>query len=115
MDNIISLLTAFGLGSIVTTGFQAWLAQKSSREDRRFCEKKEAYLGLLDALRRAAHEKQDEAYNFAFWKMRSDIVSSNAVRNAVESVVNTRDDHSSNRLAQKSLLEAIRADLGVAK
>jgi hypothetical protein len=39
MGEIVPLLTAFGLGSIVTALIQSWLAQRSKRDNRRFQEK----------------------------------------------------------------------------
>lgn len=44
--DFISLLTAFGLGSIVTAFVQAWLTKKSHLENRNFQEKKEAYVAF---------------------------------------------------------------------
>lgn len=55
MDLIITLLSAAGLGGVVgsavTSLLQAWLSRRAVFDERRFREKKEAYTGLLDALR----------------------------------------------------------------
>ncbi|MDP4033436.1 MAG: hypothetical protein Q8P60_11390 [Pseudorhodobacter sp.] len=66
--NILSLLAAFGLGSVVTALFQSWLAQRSKQGERRFREKQAAYIGLPEAYYRAAVEGTYEAAkNFALW------------------------------------------------
>jgi len=56
---MLSILTAFGLGSIVTVLVQALLAHWSRRGERSFREKKAAYPGLPDAYRRVAVEGTD--------------------------------------------------------
>lgn len=62
--NFISLLTAFGLGSIVTAFVQAWFTKKSYLENRNFQEKKEAYVGFLKAAYRQEVEKTQESALF---------------------------------------------------
>jgi hypothetical protein len=62
--NFISLLTAFGLGSIVTAFIQAWLTKKSYLENRNFQEKKEAYVGFLKAAHRSEIDKTEESALF---------------------------------------------------
>jgi hypothetical protein len=59
-----ALLTAFGLGSIVTAFVQAWLTKKSYIENRNFQEKKEAYVGFLRAAHRQEVEKTKESALF---------------------------------------------------
>jgi hypothetical protein len=111
---IIPLLTAFGLGSIVTAFVQYWLGNKSKEDERRFREKQAAYVGLLEAYHRAAVEGTDEASKlFAYWQMRCDLVGSKDVRIAIQKIVDTNDDREGRTKADNELKIAMRADLGV--
>lgn len=114
--NILSLLTAFGLGSVVTALIQSWLAQRSKQDERRFREKQVAYIGLLEAHHRAAVEGTDEAAkNFALWQMRCELVAPEVVRRAIERIVETNEDREGRTKAHEELKAAFRADLGIAK
>jgi hypothetical protein len=48
--SIIQFLSAFGLGAIVTAFVQAWFSNRAYISKRNFDEKKESYVGFLDAL-----------------------------------------------------------------
>lgn len=48
--DIIQFLTAFGLGAIVNAYIQSWLSKLSYISKRNFEEKKEAYVGFLEAM-----------------------------------------------------------------
>lgn len=116
MMQLISLITAFGLGSVVTTFIQSWLSLKAAHGERSFREKQAAYVGLLEAYHRAAVEGTDEAAKyFAYWQMRCDLVGSVKVRNAIRRVVETNDDRFERNQAHDILKDALREDLGVTK
>lgn len=116
MLQLVPLLTAFGLGSIVTALIQAWLARNSMKDERSFREKQAAYVGLLEAYHRAAVEGTDEAAkHFAYWQMRCELVGSSAVRDAIGRIVETNDDRAGRDKAHNDMNEAMRADLGVTK
>lgn len=115
MTQILSLITAFGLGSIVTAIVQSWLARKSIKDERSFREKQAAYVGLLEAYHRAAVEGTDESSKlFAYWQMRCELVASAAVRDAVRRIVETNDNRAGREKADNDMKKAMRADLGVA-
>ncbi|MBI1236352.1 MAG: hypothetical protein GC188_06680 [Alphaproteobacteria bacterium] len=112
--DIISLLTAFGLGSIVTALIQTYLNRRSKIEDRNFEERKAAYIGLLQAYHRAAVENSEEAgKEFAYWQMRCELVSPAKVRNAIQAIVDTNETPKERRIAHEALKGALRDDLGV--
>lgn len=116
--NLLSLLTAFGLGSIVTALVQAWLAQRSKTDERRFRVKQEAYVGLLEAYHRAAIESTEEAAkHFAYWQMRCDLVAPEKVRRAIERIIETNDDRTGveRSKAHDGMKDAMRADLRITK
>jgi hypothetical protein len=116
MLQIVSLLTAFGLGSIVTTIVQAWLANRSKRDERRFQEKQTAYIGLLEAYHRAAVEGTDEtSKQFAYWQMRCELVAPAPVRDAIRRIVETNDDRLARQIADQDMRQSMRADLGITR
>lgn len=116
MTQILSLITAFGLGSIVTALIQSWLARKSMKDERSFREKQAAYVGLLEAYHRAAVEGTDETSKaFAYWQMRCELVATADVRDAIRRIVATNDDRAGRERADNDMKEAMRADLGVTK
>ena len=116
--NFISLLTAFGLGSIVTALVQAWLTKKSYLENRNFQEKKEAYVGFLKADHRAAVEKTHESSLFLGHMIGiCELVGSRKVvellrRFAETNPVNNKP-HPDRPEVVKNLTKAMRKDLGV--
>ena len=112
----VPLITAFGIGSIVSTVVQMVLAQRGQKKQRSFDERKAAYIGLLEAYHRAAIENSDEAAkNFAFWQMRCEIVGPPTIRKAIADIVATNDDHSGRTIAHENLKKAIRDDLGISR
>jgi hypothetical protein len=114
--DIVSLLTAFGLGSVISVFVQSYLARKSENDERSFRERQAAYIGLLEAYHRAAVDNNDKAAeNFALWKMRCDLVAPKAVRSAIEQIVETNDDREARVKAHDKLKAALRTDLGIAK
>ncbi len=116
MTEFISLLTAFGLGSIVTALIQSWLSQRAAIADRKFAEKQSAYIGLLEAYYRAAVEGTDEAGKaFAYWQMRCELVGSAKVRDAISRIVETNEDRKGRHEADLDLKLAMRQDLGITK
>jgi hypothetical protein len=114
MDQIIPLLAAFGLGSIVTALVQSALANRTRRFDRIFSEKQVAYVGLLEACHRASVEGTDEAAkNVAYWQVRCDLVGSDAVCDAIRRMVETTDDREGRLQTDSDLRLAMRSDLKI--
>jgi len=116
MSQLIPLLTAFGLGSVVTALVQAWLTRRSQEDERRFREKQGAYVGLLEAYHRAAVEGTDDAAKaFAYWQMRCELVAPEAVRDAIRRIVETNDDRAGRDIAHADLKASMRIDLRITK
>lgn len=114
--DILPLLTAFGLGSVVTAFIQSWLAQRSKQDERSFREKQAAYVGLLEAYHRAALEgTEPAAKQFAYWQMRCELVAPQPVREAIQRIVETNDDRAEREKADREMRIAMRADLGITK
>lgn len=65
--------TAFGLRAVVSAFIQSWLAHRPYLAKRDFEEKKESYLGFLDALHRSEIDGTSEAALFVgHWQSWSD-------------------------------------------
>ncbi len=109
MTELVPLLTAFGVGSIVAVLIQAWLAQRSRRDERAFREKQAAYVGLLEACHRVAIERTDEAAKaFAYWQKRCELVAPEPVRDALRRIVETNADRIGRDRAHNDLKETMR-------
>lgn len=51
MEWLLPLIGGLGIGSLATKVVEIWLSNKKSLESRIYQEKREAYLGLIDAIR----------------------------------------------------------------
>ena len=113
-ENVITLLAAFGLGSVVTALVSAWLNSKQQLAERRFEEKKAAYIGLLEAYHKAAVEPSEaNSKAFAYWQMRCELVGSTRVIMATNEIVATTDAPEARHQAHEALKSAMRKDLGI--
>lgn len=111
---IIPLLTAFGLGSIVTAVVQSFIKRREWIETRNFRERKEAYIGLLEAYHKAAVSPSNEAAKeFAYWQLRCELVAPDRVCKAIARIVETNDDQNARHTAHEDLKRGMRRDLGI--
>jgi hypothetical protein len=118
----IQLISAAGIGGIVgsllTTLVQAWLSNKQHLADRNFQEKKEAYIGYLDALYKSEVQKTYEAaLNVGYWQNRCELVGSPNVIKFVHMMEETNPTngqaHPKRLQVLHALKEAVRKNLGV--
>jgi invasion protein IalB len=110
--DIIDFLSAFGLGAIVTALIQAWLSQRADIAKRNFQEKKEVYIGILDAFRAVlVHHSNETAKNVGYWKMRCNLVGSKEVCAILEEIIEADKTTQPEKL--RNLQAAMRNDLGV--
>ncbi len=113
---IIPFLTAFGIGSITTALIQHWFTTRAKKDARSFAERKEAYVGLLQAYHRAAVENTDAAAKeFAYWHMRCDLVAPLNVRTAIQSIIETNESMTARSRAHEQLQSALRSDLSISQ
>lgn len=115
---IIPLLGGLGIGSaltaIITKMLDHVIAQKTARQTLLYKEKREAYLGLLDALYKAAVQPSSEnSKAFALWQTRVEVFGTLEVAEAVQGIVNTNDpmQRQERDIYFQKLIEAIRKDL----
>jgi hypothetical protein len=118
----IQLISAAGIGGIVgsllTTIVQAWLSNKQHLDDRNFQEKKEAYVGYLDAAHNSEVQRTLEAaQKWGYWQNRCELVGSLAVIKLVHAIRETNPVngvvHPKRPQVLQELKEAMRKDLGV--
>jgi hypothetical protein len=118
----IQLLSAAGIGgiigSLITTLLQAYFANRSALANRNFQEKKEAYVGFLEALHRSEIERTPEASARAgHWQNRCELVAPESVRKHIYRIFETNPSkgipHPDRPSAITDLKRAMRVDLGV--
>lgn len=110
---IIQFISAFGLGAIVTALIQAWLSQRAYTKKRNFQEKKEVYVGILDAFRAVlVSHSVETAKNVGYWHMRCNLVGSKEVCSLLQEIIEADKTTQPEKL--KNLQAAMRKDLGVA-
>jgi hypothetical protein len=110
-----TLFGAFGVGAIIKTILDTILSSKKDRSALQYQEKREAYLGLLDALHKAAMSPSDEnSKTFALWQTRVSIFGSEEASKAVQGIIDTNDGPREIRhIHFDNLLRAIKKDLSV--
>jgi len=119
---LLQILSAAGIGGIIgsllTTFAQAWFARKSYLENRNFQEKKEAYVGFLEALHRSEVEGTIEAsLRAGHWQNRCELVAPQSVRPLIQRIIETNPiagkSHPDRPVVIGQLKAAMRTDLGV--
>lgn len=113
MEWILPLIGGLGIGSLLTSIVSYYLNKRVSFEARNYQEKREAYLGLLGALHKAAVSPSDlNSKDFALWQTRVNLFGSLQVSNAVEGIIATNDGPRSEREKFfKILIDEMRLDL----
>lgn len=109
---VSALVGGLGIGSIITSVINHFLSERRSNKERVFTVKKEAYLGLLDALhaglvdpkRRSDHEH---------WRNVVGIVGSPEVWKNAEKLVTSRPKTEERDRLHIDLLNSMRTDLGI--
>ncbi|WP_027708315.1 hypothetical protein [Zooshikella ganghwensis] len=113
INTILGVLAGLGVGSLLNTLVSYITSQKSKQKDRRYEEKKTAYIGLLTALHDAAvapSEANSKAY--ALWQTKCHIFGSGDVAKFAQRIADTNEGpRDARHEAYESLLRAIRQDL----
>jgi hypothetical protein len=116
------LISAAGLGGIlgglITSIIQHKLANKQQDKNRAFQEKKEAYIGLIDAYRLACLESSDinrrniNQNNFAYWAVRCELIAPENIVQLIEKMKTDKADEQDKLF--KQIKQLIRKELRVA-
>lgn len=92
MELISVLIGGLGLGSLLTALLNHLVSRRAVVTDRRYQEKQEAYLGLLNALHQAAVKPSDEnSKAYALWQVRCELFGSAAVAKYAQRMTETND------------------------
>lgn len=113
MESIALLIGGLGIGSLITSLATHFFTRRAAIRDRLYAEKREAYLGLLNALHQAAVSPSDQnAKNYALWQTRCELFGSRDVATFAQSMVDTNDGPSEARgAAHRGLIDSMKADL----
>lgn len=118
----IQIFSAAGVGSVIgsllTVCVQSWLSNQQLLSNRKFNEKKEAYVGFLQAAHLNEIEKTAQSgINWAYWQARCQVVGSKEVVRLVQKVEETNPIdgviHPDRPQTLVELKEAMREDLGI--
>ena len=109
----LSIITAFGLGSILTSFVQWFVANRSTIKQRKYDERKEAYVGLLESWVRQEKENFSgtSELDVGHWLLRSQLVASENVYSLLESWGDTVPGADDRVEITKKLKSAMRDDL----
>lgn len=108
-----SLVGGLGIGALLTGVVNYFLNRKLSIENRCYQEKRDAYLGLLEALHRAAVEPSDSSSkSFALWQTRVQLFGAEGVARGVQGIIDTNDGPRAEREKYfRQTIEEMRKDL----
>ena len=112
---LIAGLGGLGVGSLLTSVVNHFMTRRAMANDRWYQEKRQAYLGLLDALHQVAvHPSEDHSKDYDYWQTRCHLfgskdVSQFALRIIDGPIIERREDE-----AYRNLIEAMRVDLRAA-
>lgn len=112
-NTVLAIFGGLGAGSLLNTLMSHITSVKAKQKERRYEEKKAAYIGLLTALHDAAvspSDKNSKAY--ALWQTKCQIFGFSEISRLSQEIVETNEGPRELRnTAFESLLEAIRKDL----
>lgn len=113
MEWVLPLLGGLGLGSLLKSLIDHFNMRRAVTKDRLYQEKREAYLGLLGALHKAAvHPSDANSKDFALWQTRCQLFGSPDVSHFAQAIVNTNAAARIERAAAfNGLVESMRKDL----
>lgn len=113
VNTLLAVLGGLGVGSLLNSLVAYFTNQRSKQKERRYEEKKAAYIGLLTSLHDAAVSPSDiNSKAYALWQTKCQIFGSEKVIRFTQEIVDTNDGPKEERhKAFLSLLSAIRQDL----
>lgn len=111
MDPIL-LLSAFGVGTLISIPFQYSFNERAKRKTILFQEKKEAFVGLLTAYHKAAVEPCDKhSKEFAYWQIRCELLCSKNTKEAITAIVETNKDMQARMVAHEEMKKCLSYEL----
>ena len=118
--DIGSLISGAGIGAILATIIQSWMTNSREKKQRIFQEKKDAYVGFLQAMHASEVHPSDEASSLGgYWINICKIVGSKEVNDLLEKHLETNPIngkmHPDRPKILQDLYAAMRKDLGFPK
>lgn len=102
------IIGALGIGSIIGQIVNFYISAKKELNQRKYQEKREAYLGSLDALRKCATDpNMENRKSFGYWKIRVEVFGSLEVAKAMQGMIENLNDEKS----YNQYIELMRKDL----
>jgi len=113
MDWIFPLIGGLGVGALLKSVVEFIFNKNITRQKVEYSEAREAYLGLLDALHKAAVEPSDKhSKDFALWQTRIQLFGSEKVAKAVQGIIDTNADSQTERNKFfEEMIDAMKEDL----
>lgn len=112
MEWLLPLIGGLGLGSLFKSIADSYLAKRNSTRDRLYQERKECYIGLLEALHKAdAEPSEANAKAFGYWKTRCELFGAPIVGHFAQQMIDTQPGTPERNAAFDSLRMAMRKDL----
>ena len=113
--DFIPLISAFGVGAIVSAVIQSILTSRLQGKRDAYSERKEAYIGLWEAIAKQEINSfpKGSDYEVGHWVLRCELVASKDVFNKLEQWCDEEPGSESRKIATKALKAAMRNDLGV--
>jgi len=98
LDWLLPLVGGLGIGAIFKSIVDYLLSKNATKKKAQYTEMREAYLGLLNALHKAAVEPSNQnSKEFALWQTKVQLFGSEAVAKSVQGIIDTNDGPRSKR------------------
>lgn len=111
MDWLMPLIAGLGIGSLLKSFVDYLIARRTNAHQRWYQEKREAYLGLVEAIRKAAIKPSDEASKeFGYWKIRCELFGTTEVANLAQRMIDTTERTAEREVVFRELIQAMRKD-----
>jgi hypothetical protein len=112
--SIVSFLAGIGFGSVVSASVQHYLNRRAKRQDQIAAELREAFIGLLEALKvLETSNTKEHAKRLGYWIARIQLVGSQRVYSAVEAWGRTDAGTPERKTAMDDMIATMRSDLGI--
>ena len=109
---VSGVIGGLGIGTLLNSIYAAYTSRKAEKVSRLYSEKRDTYLGLLNALHNAAVSPSDiSSKNYALQQTKCSLFGSKEVIEAAQMIVDTNDNKKHRDIAFESLLDAMRKDL----
>jgi hypothetical protein len=114
MEWLLPLIGGLGIGSLLSAIVNQLLSNKMKLKGRLYEEKRETYLGLIEALRNCdIHPSRENAKAYGAWHVRCKLFGSDEVVKSSQRLIDTCNDVHGDAPARvyEDLFEAMRRDI----